>query len=290
MEIKILPSTASMGLVLGCVIFGLGSIIVARLGLGAYALAFWRLVVAGAIFWALLKILGRKMPKNKKAIFFALFSGVFLALDLAFWHESIYAVGPGIATLLNSLQIFWLSFVGFFCLGQKQSKMQIFSIFLAIFGVFLIAMREFSLNLNANMGFIYGILSGLALALSMIFIRVTHKHEKTDIFALMFLLSVGGAATLVVPSLADSGRFLPQNASEISLILVYGALMQCLAWGLIAFCVPFLSLGATGLLLLSEPVATLIIDSLLLGKDYSLTQYLGAFITMVAIYLGSKKT
>ena len=30
------------------------------------------------------------------------------------WHESIHAVGPGISTLLNSLQIFFLAAIGFF--------------------------------------------------------------------------------------------------------------------------------------------------------------------------------
>ena len=45
-------------------------------------------------------------------------SGVFLAFDLSLWHESIHAVAPGISTLLNSLQIFFLSAIGFFFLAN----------------------------------------------------------------------------------------------------------------------------------------------------------------------------
>ena len=46
---------------------------------------------------------GQRLPQSKRAIFYGLLSGAFLGLDLALWHESIYAVGPGISTLLNSL-------------------------------------------------------------------------------------------------------------------------------------------------------------------------------------------
>ena len=42
--------TAAAGRVFGCVLFGLGSIIVAHVDVGAYAIAFWRLLVASGIF------------------------------------------------------------------------------------------------------------------------------------------------------------------------------------------------------------------------------------------------
>ena len=71
-------------LVLGCVVFGLGSLIVRFVPIGSYAIAFWRLAVS--------------------SFRYAMTAGVFLAFDLALWHESIHAVGPGISTLLNSLQ------------------------------------------------------------------------------------------------------------------------------------------------------------------------------------------
>ncbi|MCR4942190.1 MAG: DMT family transporter [Campylobacter sp.] len=282
---------AVLGLIVGCIIFGLGSIIVALISVKAYALAFWRLALASIIFFALYKFLSRRFATNKKAIFFAILSGIFLAFDLAFWHEGIYAVGPGISTLLNSLQIFWLSLIGFFYFGEKQSKLQIFSLFLAIFGVFLIAVREFNANENALLGFIYAIASGLALALSMLCIKKVNEIEKIDIFVLMFLISISGAASLIVPTLLfNPTNFLPQNLGEIGLIFIYAAFMQCFAWGLIAFCVPLLSLHLTGLLLLSEPVATLFIDKFLLGKDITQIQWLGAVLTMLAIYLGSLKS
>ncbi|MDO5054363.1 MAG: DMT family transporter [Pasteurella oralis] len=280
--------TAMIGLVVGCIIFGLGSLIVAYVPVGAYAIAFWRLLVAVMIFYTLAKCFKQHAPISSKAKHYALISGAFLGLDLALWHESIYAVGPGISTLLNSLQIFWLSAIGFFWFRERQSTLQLFSLCLAVFGVALIGGPEFKQNDNALWGFVSGIVSGLMLALSMVYIRKTQQAAVTPIFPLMFRVSVGGMLILFVPALwLNSTQLYPTTWEQLGLILIYGAVMQCLAWGMIAYSIPLLSLSVTGLLLLSEPVAALVIDYLLLNKMINGLQWCGALLTMLAIYLGS---
>lgn len=281
---------APWGLIIGCIIFGLGSVIVAHVPVGAYAIAFWRLAVAALIFALLARFFAQKFPKNQQALRHALWAGVFLAFDLALWHESIYSVGSGISTLLNSLQIFWLSAIGVMWFQEKLSPLQISSLIMAIAGVALIGSPEFGHNANALWGFVSGIVSGLMLALSMVFVRKTQQAAHTPIFPLMLMLSLGGMAALIVPTLLlDSGKILPTTWSQIGWILIYGAVMQCFAWGLIAYSIPLLSLSLTGLLLLSEPVAALLIDFFFLNKAINTWQWLGAFLTMLAIYLGSLK-
>lgn len=128
------------------------------------------------------------------------------------------------------------------------------------------------------------------LAASMTFIRKTHEVEATPIFPLMGLVSIGGSAAMLLPMLVfDAGHILPTTLADLGWILIYGAVMQCLAWGLIAYSIPKLSLALTGLLLLSEPVAALLIDFFWLHKPISGIQWLGAALTMLAIYLGSLK-
>ncbi|QEY24888.1 DMT family transporter [Neisseria animalis] len=278
-------------LVVGCVVFGLGSLIVKFVDVGSYAIAFWRLAIAAVIFWLLARFFGQKLPKNRKAVTTALISGVFLAFDLALWHESIHSVGPGISTLLNSLQIFFLSAIGYFCYRERLSPLQILSLVLAVCGVALIASPEFGHNSAAAWGFISGITSGAMLAMSMVYIRKTHQIEQTALFPLMMLLSIGGMASLIVPAFVfDGGSLYPTSLRDIGLVLIYGAIMQCFAWGLIAYAVPLLSLSLTGLLLLSEPVAALAIDYFWLDKPINTLQWGGAVLTLLAIYLGSLKS
>lgn len=283
--------SASIGLIVGCVVFGLGSLIVAHVPIGAYAMSFWRLLIAGIAFAVLAKVFKQQMPSSIHAIRFALISGVFLGFDLALWHESIYAVGPGISTLLNSLQIFFLAAIGFIWFNERQSKLQLLSLLIAVVGVALIASPEFAHNNNATWGFVSGIVSGSMLALSMTFIRKTHEASKTPILPLMTLISVGGCVAMLIPMmLFDQGEMIPTSLEDIGWLLVYGLVMQCLAWGLIAHSIPRLSLALTGLLLLSEPVAALVIDYFWLHKPINTIQWLGAGLTMLAIYLGSLKS
>ncbi len=282
--------SASIGLTIGCIIFGLGSLIVAHVDLGGWAMSFWRLAISGVIFALLAKLTRQRLPRARRAITFGLLSGVFLGVDLALWHESIYAVGPGISTLLNSLQIFFLAAIGFLYFSERQTLVQLLSLCLAMLGVALIGSPEFAHNTQATWGFVAGILSGAMLAASMTFIRKTHEVEPTPIFALMLLISLGGVLAMVVPMfMFDRGHILPNTWSELGWVLVYGAVMQCLAWGLIAYSIPKLSLALTGLLLLTEPIAALLIDYSWLGKPINSLQWGGALLTMFAIYLGSIK-
>lgn len=281
---------APIGLIIGCVVFSLGSVIVASLPIGAYAIAFWRLLVAGVIFAILSHFFVQKFPSHPLAYRYAALAGVFLALDLSLWHESIYAVGPGISTLLNSLQIFWLSAIGFVWFKERLTPLQIVSLVMAIVGVALIGSPEFGHNQNALWGFISGLASGLMLSLSMVFIRKVHQIAHTPILPLMFWLSVSGVITLLpLMLLFNQGAILPQTWTQVGLIVIYGAVMQCFAWGLIAYSIPLLSLSITGLLLLSEPVAALLIDYFALDKPINALQWTGALLTMLAIYLGSLK-
>ncbi|MGP4713560.1 DMT family transporter [uncultured Psychrobacter sp.] len=283
-------SSASTGLIIGCIIFGLGSLIVAHVDIGGWAMSFWRLAISGIIFTLLAKMTGQRLPRARSAIVFGLLSGVFLGLDLALWHESIYAVGPGISTLLNSLQIFFLAAIGFLYFSERQTSLQLISLFLAVLGVAMIGSPEFANNTAATWGFVTGIVSGAMLAASMTFIRKTHDTEPTPIFVLMQLISIGGVLAMIIPMLIfDAGHIMPNSWSDIGWILVYGAVMQCLAWGLIAYSIPKLSLAVTGLLLLTEPIAALIIDYSWLGKSINTLQWSGALLTMLAIYLGSLK-
>lgn len=72
----------------------------------------------------------------------------------------------------------------------------------------------------------------------MTYIRKAHQAENhitnkdIAIFPLMGLVSVGGVLALLLPMfIFDFGKILPKNLIEVGLIIAYGAIGQCLAWG-----------------------------------------------------------
>ncbi|MDO5091582.1 MAG: DMT family transporter [Cardiobacteriaceae bacterium] len=276
-----------LGLVIGCVLFGLGSLIIVFVPLGSFAMSFWRLLIGTAVF-ALLALWQRPaFPRGRRTWCFAALAGIFLNLDLALWHESIHAVGPGISTLLNSLQIFFLAAIGWLLFHERLNRWQSLSLLLAISGVALIASPEFGHNQQALWGFVSGIVSGGMLAASMTSIRKTHEREAVPLVALMLILNGVGALSALPVALVAGENLWPRGVGDVGLILVYGLVMQCLAWSLIAYAIPRLSLALTGLILLTEPVAALLIDAFWLAKPITALQWGGALLTLFAIYLGS---
>jgi drug/metabolite transporter (DMT)-like permease len=274
----------------GCIVFGLGSLIVKFVSIGSYAIALWRVFIGGIVFLLLSRHFGHKLPTSSRVKRFCILSGVFLGFDLAFWHESIHAVGPGISTLLNSMQIFFLTAIAWFFFNERQSKLQLFSMLLSVIGIILIAHPELRHNTHGGYGIFIGLISGAALAASMACIRQAHLAEPVSLFPLMLLVSTGAIGALIVPSiLIDSSHFWPTNMTDALLIFTYSIVMQCFAWGLIAYAVPLLSLTLTGLLLLSEPVAAILIDYFFLNKPINTIQWTGTALTLLAIYLGSLK-
>lgn len=282
----LLPVT---GLIIGCILFGLGSLIVVFVPLGTFAMSFWRLSIGAAVFSTLAAVLRTPLPRSRRAWRFAILAGIFLNLDLALWHESIHAVGPGISTLLNSLQIFFLAAIGWCFFAERLNAWQILSLILALSGIALIASPEFAGNSKAAWGLISGIISGALLAASMTAIRKTHESEPIPLISLMAILNSAGALSALPVILVAGQALVPQTLSAAGLLLIYGLVMQCLAWSLIAYAIPRLSLALTGLILLSEPVAALLIDAFWLGKPVTLPQWGGAALTLCAIYLGSVK-
>ena len=180
--------------------------------------------------------------------------------------------------------------IGYFFFGERQTKLQMLSLFLAVAGVVLISGEELQHNFDGMYGIIIGLISAGMLAASMIMIKKVHEEEPTALFSLMFILSLSGAIVLIVPSLIfNSDNLYPTTFTDWGLVFIYGAVMQCVAWGMIAYTIPYLSLGLTGLLLLSEPVVALVIDYFGLDKPINHWQWTGAVLTLVAIYLGSQK-
>ena len=138
-------------------------------------------------------------------------------------------------------------------------------------------------------GIIIGLISAGMLAASMIMIKKC-TEEPTALFSLMFYFEFKWCDCLNC-SFVDfnSDNLYPTTFTDWGLVFIYGAVMQCVAWGMIAYTIPYLSLGLTGLLLLSEPVVALVIDYFGLDKPINHWQWAGAVLTLVAIYLGSQK-
>ncbi|WP_235602986.1 EamA family transporter [Piscirickettsia litoralis] len=99
-------------LVLACGVtfISFSSVFVHLISAGPATIGAYRMAIGGLILLLFTFITKKSIVITKRFIFPAMIAGLFFCLDLATWHQSIHYVGPGLATILNSCQIFLLAF------------------------------------------------------------------------------------------------------------------------------------------------------------------------------------
>lgn len=282
---------AIIELTLGGLMLSLSALAVAFANIGAGGAGFYRMVIASVLFYILLK--WRRMPArlaNPKARLYTALAGVFLAIDLALWHESIYIVGPGIGSILTNCQVFFMTLLGFFLLREKPSRLFVMSMLLAFAGLYLLLLPEMASALGIK-GVVYGVLSGLAYAVCVYFLKINRELADGggDPIAQVLNLSLWAALVLLAYALVNGESLAIVDTQTLVMLIIYGVLVQFIGWLLVNRSIGALSLGLAGLILLLEPVITYFIDITLLGKPSTLLQIGGAVLTVLAVYVGSLK-
>ncbi|PID67030.1 MAG: EamA family transporter [Gammaproteobacteria bacterium] len=277
-------------LIASSIILGLGAVFVVFIDLGTTVIAFYRLFFGGLLFAALLWLKKEPLAINSKALLFALLAGAFLGLDLSLWNKSIVLIGPGMATILNSLQIFFMAGFGIIFYGEKPTGKLWTSLLLTFTGVVLLSHHEIQTATNGMSGVIVGILSALAFAASMLSLRETAKYQDHSLINTMFYTSVGGAFTTGIYAFGAHEPFITNDINSWLMIAIYASIVHVLAWFLMAKSIPKITVAVVGLVMCLEPLTVFCVDLGLLHKSITFWQAIGAMLTLTAVYLGSQST
>ncbi|MDD0974514.1 DMT family transporter [Pseudomonas fontis] len=285
------PNRAIAELTIGGLMLSLSALAVAFANIGAGGAGFYRMLIASLLFYIALRV--RKVPaalKNPRARLLTALAGVFLAIDLILWHQSIYIVGPGIGSILTNCQVFFMTLLGLALLKERPTVYFVVSIVLAFAGLYLLLIPEMSSTAGAK-GVAYGVLSGLAYAVCVYFMKLNSAQPESggDTLAQMLNLSVWAALVLLGYALANGESLVIVDGQTLLMLVIYGVLVQFVGWLLVNRSIGAISLGLAGLILLLEPVITYAIDVVFLGKASSLMQIAGALLTLGAVYIGSIK-
>lgn len=282
---------AIVELTAGGLMLSLSALAVAFANIGAGGAGFYRMLFASILFFLLLKV--RRIPvllKSYRAQLYTGLAGVFLAIDLVLWHQSIYVVGPGIGSILTNCQVFFMTVLGMYLLKERPSVYFLISITLAFVGLYLLLVPEMTSAVGIK-GVVYGVLSGLAYAICVYFLKVNTQLPDGggDKIAQMLSLSIWAALVLLAYTVVNGESLAIVDGQTWMMLIIYGVLVQFVGWMLVNRSIGSISLGLAGLILLLEPVITYFIDVTFLGKASSALQVCGALLTVFAVYIGSIK-
>lgn len=278
-------------LILGGALFAGSSFLVAFSNMGADAAGVWRMAFSlmPLLLWLLFSPARVELPKHWPGI---LLAGGFLALDLILWHRSIHWIGPGFAAVLTNFMVFFMMGFGILLFGERAS-VRLALIAVLAFGAAVVIISPEAGNRSFGLwGGIFGILSGLAYALSLVVMKLVEKRRNElhqppgDLRVEMLLFSSGALAVMLLASLFSGNDLAIPDLREAGLMIGYGIGVQFIGWLLIVYGTRKIDTTLAGLILLIEPVLALLLnDSLGFGAP-SLLQYMAAAIVLGCVASG----
>jgi drug/metabolite transporter (DMT)-like permease len=250
--------------------------------------AFYR-VFFGFIFLFLATLQRREFrPPSTRQSLFLLFCGLTFALDLFFWHKSIFYIGPGLATIIGNFQVFILAAAGFLLFGEKIRARFLLAVPLAFAGLFLIIGGSWSnLASSDQLGIFYGLLTALCYGAFLLGLRQVQGNGQQTIFSALMCITLCSALLLGAKMAVSGDSFILPSFKAFTALLALGLFSQCVGWVMIAGAIHRIRASLVGLILLLQPALSFLWDVLLFDRATNPGNWAGVGLTLLAIYLGT---
>lgn len=279
-------------IILGASMVSFTSVFVELANVGPSVSAFYRLAFGGGILLIVALFRGDQLWLGIKSLWMPLLCALLFGLDLFFWHRSIMFVGPGLATILGNMQVFFVALFAVIFLKERLGWRLLIAIPIAVCGLFLIVRNGWGLqNGDFKLGVIFGLITAIAYAGYILVLRRSQSEQnqrRYSLIANMAWISLLAAVLLGIAVLAEQEASFGIPDFQTFWVLIGMAVVgQVLGWVLISKGLPHVNASVGGLALLLQPALAFMWDILFFGRPTTALEYVGAVIVLCAIYLGS---
>ena len=230
--------------------------------------------------------LARQSPdrRGRRERWLAIVSGLLLALDLDLWHESIALVGAGLGTVIANVHVVFVAAAAWLLYGERPTVGRIVTIAAVLGGVVLTSglARHDAYGAQPVAGAIVGVLAGVTYAAFLLVYRHANRTPGPRSGPLLDS-TIGMIAGALASAVFDPHfAFAPGMTATLWLVLLaIGS--QVIGWMLIGMALPKLPIIETSVLLLGQPVFTVIWGLLLFDERLSTLQWAGSAIVLAGV-------
>jgi drug/metabolite transporter (DMT)-like permease len=277
--------------VLGALVIAFSGILVRLAEVSPSTAAFFRcayaLPVLALLAWLEDRRYGRRPLRERVPLWVA---GLMFAADLTFWHHSIEAVGAGLATVLGNIQVVFVGLLAWAALGERPDNRALASTPVVVAGVILISgvVGTGAYGDDPLMGVIFGLLTAITYALFILILRegnVDVRRPAGPLFDATLSAAVFSAlGGIVVGDIAWAPGLEPQ-----AWLVLLALSSQVLGWLLISVSLPRLPAVLTSIVLMLQPVCTVLLGALLLSEAPSAVQLTGVAIVIAGVAVATVK-
>lgn len=283
-------ASPTLRLFIGAALISLSPVWVKLVSVSPTTSGFYRVLFGSAALAAYLLIKKQRLRLSSRAWMILIGASLFFALDLWFWHRSIYYVGPGLSTLLANFQVFIMMFAGIIVLRELPRLTQVIAVPMALAGLAMIVGLDWrSLPHDYRLGVIFGLLTAVAYAGYLLSLREARRDSEHSMpIREVAVVSAISALMLGISAVLEGESLAIPNAQDAAWLVAYGILSQGLGVIFIASSLRQVSTTEAGIALLLQPTLSFVWDVLFFARPMTATELAGAGIALVAIYLGSR--
>jgi drug/metabolite transporter (DMT)-like permease len=270
---------------LGALVIAFSAILVRLAEVSPTTASFFRCAYAVPVL-AVLAWLERRRhgPQKRRDRLLAFTAGAIFAADLIFWNYSIQAVGAGLATVLGNVQVVLVAVLAWAVLGERPSSRTLLSIPIALTGVVLISgvVGSGAYGDDPLLGVIYGLLTAISYAFFLLILRQAGSSERPPAGPL-FDATLSAAVFSAIAGVAIGNIDWVPDAEAQAWLVLLALSSQVLGWMLISVSLPRLPAVLTSIVLMLQPVCTVMLGAVLLDEAPSAVQLSGVAIVLGAV-------
>jgi len=249
---------------------------------------FYRMLFAGASLFLLLKIKRAQLLVQRKALILLILSGISLSVDFMCWHRSIHLVGPGFATLLGNLQVFFTTLFSSVLFKEKIHRNLIIAIVVALAGLLCITGGDFyALTESDRVGILFGLGTAFFYSGYILLIKSAMNYQGVSGISAMFIVSVTCTGFLGFVTPATGASFVIPDLVSLLALIGAGVVCTTIGWSFISTAIKITSATIASLFLLLQPALAFFWDILFFSRPTEYTEIVGVLLVLSAIYIGS---
>jgi drug/metabolite transporter (DMT)-like permease len=227
-------------------------------------------------------------PLPSRAVWLAVLAGVFFAGDLLSWHHAVDAVGAGLATVLGNLQVLVVGLAAWLLFKERMSRPALIALPIVLAGVVLISgvIGSGAYGANPPLGVSLGMFTAMAYAGYLLVIRRGSSDLRRPAGPVAIATASTALVAILVGTLLGELDPVPAWPSHFWLVLV-GITSQSIGYLIISISLPRLPAALTSIILLAQPVATVVLARVLLDEEPSVAQLIGVGLVVGGIAIAT---
>jgi drug/metabolite transporter (DMT)-like permease len=269
---------------IGIAIISFSAILVRLAHVSASTAALFRTLYALPLLLILWLAQRRQDKRSQRERWLAVLAGVFLGLDFASWHRAIDWIGAGMATVLGNMQVIFVALAAWAFFGEKPKARALATLPIVLVGALLISGlgQAGSYGEKPSLGVFAGILTAILYCAYLLILRRSNRSLSPPAGPILDV-TLGAVFVSAILGMADGQLDLTFAWPAHGWLLALALGPQVVGWQLITVALPRLAALEASILLLLQPLATVVWGMLIFHERLSPLQAVGATVVVVGV-------